>query len=341
MVHLRAFGLGLVFLGLALEVRAAELPILDGMLHSWNLQRSTEADHLRLEAGEWLAGTFVVQGLKLDEQPFEAEKVAAIMSRPGSRQARLFLRDGSVKVGPLTWTSATFESTSLGSVVLSPESPGQIVLRQKDHDGQMKAPAMAWRAESAEGRIEPLHQMPEQPLLCQWLGGEWRIPWNEVADFRALTAPSLEHEVRLQDGSRIQGWLNLPWECSAWARSLPDLMALLSGKMEVSKPLDGSSLSFRNGDALKGGFASKTLTWSTANRRIEVKTADISSIRRLSAQENLGLPIFEIQTRQGATWVGRPALTRFDWQRGSQKLPIPWAELAQLTVNSSGERRQP
>lgn len=289
------------------------------------LKLERKVDQLRLEGGVWMAGRFEAEAVMLGERVLKVEEMAAILGGQGTREARVFLRDGAVLRGRLMWKAARFESEGLGSIALKAESPGDVVLRARESDGQMKLKPVAWMAEAVGGQVLPVMKLPEAPLRCRWLGGEMRVPWAELLSLRALPAPALEHELSFQDGTRVRGWVELPMgECAAWALDAGALMALLEAKVAEPTKLEKTRVTLLDGSILVGGLAGASLPWGMKDGEVAVKAADVAGLRRLSAGGDDSAALFEITTMSGSKITGRPREAALAWKRGAETLRLPW-----------------
>lgn len=310
---------------------ATGLPFLDSFSAVLKVERSMKTDHLLLDGGAMIEGEFNADALSLEGRDLVVADIAAIQSGPGTRAVRVFLRDGSVQRGLLTWKAARFESEALGSITLKAEHPGQIVMRRADHDGRLAEKPVAWMADGPLGQVLPVMKWPEQPLRCRWLGGEMALAWSDIRSIRALPAPALEHEVQLTDGSRVHGWLEftgvaLPMtECAAWAGSPLLLMALLEGKTPELKSIASASVLIEDGSVIAGEMGAPSLSWQTKEGVVTMKAADVVELRRLPEVDASGLgAVFEITTHQGAKHMGRPRDAALLWKRGAEVLRLPW-----------------
>jgi len=328
MFSLRLFLLvcqGLLACGGLAAAEASRLPFLDKLTAALKLERLTEVDQLRLEGGAWMAGRFEAEAVMLGERVLKVEEMAAILGGQGTREARVFLRDGSVLRGRLMWKEARFASEGLGSIALKAQSPGEVVLRARESDGQMKLKTVAWMAEAVGGQVLPVMKLPEAPLRCRWLGGEMRLPWAELVSLRALPAPALEHELLFKDGTRVRGWVELPMgECAAWALDAAALMALLESKVAEPTKVVKTRVTLQDGSVLVGELTGATLPWWMKDGEVALKAADLAGLRRLREGGEDTAALFEITTMMGRKITGRPRDSALAWKRGSETLRLPW-----------------
>lgn len=147
------------------------LPFLDSFCAALEVERTAHSDHLLLDGGAMIEGEFKAYGLSLDGRDLSVEDIAAIQSGQGTHAVRVFLRDGSVLRGLLTWKVAHLQSETLGSIALKSDHTGQMVMRLANHDGKLTEKPVAWMADRLLGQVLPLMKLPEQPLRCRWLGG--------------------------------------------------------------------------------------------------------------------------------------------------------------------------
>jgi hypothetical protein len=307
------------------------LPFLEQFCAELKVERSADADHLLLDGGVMMEGEFKAESVSLGGRDLSVEDIAAIQSLQGTRAVRLFLRDGSVLRGLLSWKAARFESEALGSITLNAAQPGQIVMRSADHDGRLAGKAVAWMADGRHGQVLPVMKLPEHPLSCRWLGGEMLLAWSGIHSIRALEAPALEHEVQLADGSCVRGWLEfadeaLPLkECAAWAGSPADLMTLLAGQTSEPPKKAGAFVQIQGGTVIAGELGQPSLSWQTKVGELVMKTADVMELSRLPEADASGLgTAFEITTRQGARHLGHPRDAALLWKRGAEVLRLRW-----------------
>ncbi len=310
---------------------AVPLPFLEQFCAELKVERSMKTDHLLLDGGVIIDGGFKAESVSLGGRDLSVEDIAAIQSGRGTRAVRVFLRDGSVLRGLLSWKAARFESEALGSITLKEDHPGQIVMRRVGQDGRLTGKPVAWMADGPLGQVLPVMKLPEQPLRCRWLGGEMALAWSDIRSIRALPAPALEHEVQLTDGSRVRGWLEfagagLPMtECAAWAGSPADLLVLLAGKTSEPPRIVGASVLIQDGTVIAGGMEQPSLSWQTKDGVLAMKAADVVGLRRLPEADASGLgAAFEITTQQGAKHMGHPCDAALLWKRGAEVLRLPW-----------------
>ncbi len=310
---------------------AVPLPFLEQFCATIKVERVADVDHLLLNGGVVIEGKFNAEAVSLGGRDMSVEDIAAIQSVQGTRAVRVFLRDGSVLRGLLSWKAARFESEALGSITLKADHPGQIVLRRADYHRRLAGKPVAWMADRLHGQVLPVMKLPEHPLRCRWLGGEMLLAWSGIHSIRALEAPALEHEVQLTDGSRMRGWLEfadeaLPLkECAAWAVSLADLMTLLAGMTPEPPSKAGVFVQIQGGTMIAGELGQPSLLWQTKVGELTMKAADIIELRRLPEADASGLgAVFEITTRQGARHLGHPPDAALLWRRGAEVLRLPW-----------------
>jgi len=310
---------------------AVPLPFLEQFCATLKVGRSADADHLLLNGGAMIEGEFKAESVSLGGRDLSVEDIAAIQSGQGTRAMRVFLRDGSVLRGLLSWKEARFESEALGYITLKADQPGQIVMRRAGHDGRLSGKPVAWMADGPLGQVLPVMKLPEQPLRCRWLGGEMMLAWSGIHSVRILAAPALEHAVQLTDGSHVRGWLEftgaaLPMtECAAWAGSPADLMVLLEGKTPEPPRIAGASVQIQGGSVIAGGMDQPSLSWQTKEGVLAMETADVVELRRLPEADASGLgAAFEITTQQGAKYMGHPCDAALLWKRGAEVRRLPW-----------------
>lgn len=310
---------------------ATGLSFLEQFCATLQVERSSDADHLLLDGGAMIEGEFKADALSLEGRDLVVADIAAIQSGKGTRAVRVFLRDGSVQRGLLTWKAARFESEALGTITLKADQPGQIVMRRAGHDGRLAGKPVAWMADGPLGQVLPVMKWPEQPLRCRWLGGEMALAWSDIRSIRALPTPALEHEVQLTDGSRVRGWLELAGaalpmtECAALAGSPVDLLALLAEKTPELASIAAASVLIEDGSVIAGEMGAPSLSWQTKDGVVTMKAADVVELRRLPEVDASGLgAVFEITIHQGGKHMGRPRDAALLWKRGAEVLRLPW-----------------
>lgn len=337
---IQTFILSLTF-GWACQTCLAEAvpsPFLDSFCTELKVERSADADHLLLDGGVVIKGEFKAESVSLGGRELPVEDIAAIQSGQGTQAVRVFLRDGSVLRGMLSWKGARFESESPGIIMLKADHPGKIVMRRTDHDGRLAEKPVAWMADGLHGQVLPVMKTPEQPLRCRWLGGEMMLAWSGIHSIRALASPALEHEVQLADGSRVRGWLELAGaalplrECAAWAGSTVELLALLEGKTPEPPVITGAFVQIEGGSVIAGEPGQSSLAWQTKEGMVTMKAADAVELRRLPEDSASGLgTVFEIISRHGAKYTGRPSDAALLWKRGAEVLRLPWPLIQSLS----------
>lgn len=325
---------------------AASLVFLAQALDELKLKRSGEEDLLRMDGSKNVPGSFDVTACRLSGQELKQEEIAAIFSGNGTRESRVFMRDGRVLRGVLEWQEATFESEELGSIRLSAGSPGVVVLRHEEGDGQMTGTPVAWMADAADGQVLPVMAFPEEPLRFRWLGGHLTSPWTTVLDLRALPGPSLEQELRLRDGSQMRGWLETGPDATApaafWARDLPALRALMLDKAPVPSAPGGSHLRLTDGSVLPGGPDSRTAAAFSGESLTHFKLADLESLeRQADGQEEHLAPRFEVTMKSGARLTAMPHGSMLRWQHGGQTMTLPWLWVQSARLMPDREAKQP
>jgi len=305
-----------------------KLDLLEKWLESLGVKRPAGTDVLQLESGVRVQGDFAAKDLKLEGQALKPEDVAAIIRGTGTRESRVFMRDGSVRRGRLEWQSAKFESKDLGAITLKADSPGVILLRQGKTDGFMAAKPVAWMADALDGQVLPVTSLPGTPLGFRWLGGGMQVPWKDVVSLRALPPPALEHELVLKDGSRLRGWLeneaSFDTPVTAWALTLPSLMALMEPVPKVPPPESFPALILRDGSVIVGELANAVVPWRAQSEEMEIKVADLQSIKRLSRDDEDVAVLFGLIMKNGTKLSGYPRDQALVWKHGSQTLNLSW-----------------
>ncbi len=299
-----------------------------------HIERSDDVDHLVIATGTVVKGSFSASKVRLENKGGMHElplaEIAAI--RGGPSQSRVFLRDGTVSTGKLSWESATFQSETLGKLTLKPESLDQLVLRTSTADGAMPFKPAAWICDDAGGQVMAWKSFPSKPLQATWAGGHLTLNWEEILSIHQLPPPALEHELNLKDGSRLHGWIDLTEsglptsDCAALAGTPDTLLALLEGKAAETK-INGQTLMLADGSVLAGNPAASVLRWITKDGEIQTKSTDLVQIKRSATTDAL---LYELETSTGTHLSGQPAEPALDWKHGSRTISVPWRLITEL-----------
>ena len=299
-----------------------------------HIERSDDVDHLVIAMGTVVKGSFSASKVRLENNGGMHElpltEIAAI--RGGPSQSRVFLRDGTVSTGKLSWESATFQSETLGNLTLKPESLDQLVLRTSTADGVMPFKPAAWICDDAGGQVMAWKSFPSKPLQATWAGGHLTLNWEEILSIHQLPPPALEHELNLKDGSRLHGWIDLTEsglptsDCAALAGTPDALLALLEGKAAETK-INGQTLMLADGSVLAGNPAASVLRWITKDGEIQTKSTDLVQIKRSNTNDAL---LYELETSTGTHLSGQPAEPALDWKHGSRTISVPWRLITEL-----------
>ena len=299
-----------------------------------HIERSDDVDHLVIATGTVVKGSFSASKVRLENSGGMHElpltEIAAI--RGGPSQSRVFLRDGTVSTGKLSWESATFQSETLGKLTLKPESLDQLVLRTSTADGAMPFKPAAWICDDAGGQVMAWKSFPSKPLQATWAGGHLTLNWEEILSIHQLPPPALEHELNLKDGSRLHGWIDLTEsglptpDCAALAGTPGALLALLEGKAAETK-ISGQTLTLADGSVLAGNPAASVLRWITKDGEIQTKSTDLVQIKRSATTDAL---LYELETSTGTRLSGQPAEPALDWKHGSRTISVPWRLITEL-----------
>ncbi len=299
-----------------------------------HIERSDDADHLVITTETVVKGSFSASKVRLENNGQTREllltEIAAI--RGGPSKSRVFLRDGTVSTGKLSWESATFQSETLGKLTLKPESLDQLVLRTSTADGVMPFKPAAWICDDAGGQVMAWKSFPSKPLQVTWAGGHLTLNWEEILSIHQLPPPALEHELRLKDGSRLHGWIDLTEsglptsDCAALAGTPGALLALMEGKAADTK-ISGQTLMLADGSVLAGNPAASVLRWISKEGEIQTKRTDLMQIKRSAATDAL---LYELETSTGTHLSGQPAEPALDWKHGSRTISVPWRLITEL-----------
>ncbi len=299
-----------------------------------HIERSDDVDHLVIATGTVVKGSFSASKVRLENNGGMHElplaEIAAI--RGGPSQSRVFMRDGTVSTGKLSWESATFQSETLGKLTLKPESLDQLVLRTSTADGAMPFKPAAWICDDAGGQVMAWKSFPSKPLQATWAGGHLTLNWEEILSIHQLPPPALEHELNLKDGSRLHGWIDLTEsglptsDCAALAGTPDTLLALLEGKAAETK-INGQTLMLADGSVLAGNPAASVLRWITKDGEIQTKSTDLVQIKRSATTDAL---LYELETSTGTHLSGQPAEPALDWKHGSRTISVPWRLITEL-----------
>ncbi|WP_146850625.1 hypothetical protein [Brevifollis gellanilyticus] len=317
-------------------VAEAKLVWLDRVLELLKLNRSDDKDLLQLEGGESVQGSFHGTTMKLGDQEFKQEDIAAILGEQGTRESRVFLRDGRVWRGRLEWQGARFESESLGTIVLKADAPGRIILRRGKSDGVITPKPLAWMAESRDGQVIPVTELPKGLLNLRWLGGAKSLPWPEVVSIRALPPPALESEIAMANGTRWRGWIESAASSgmigSYWARDMPALVRLFGDAPVQPGVPNQPSVVLQDGSIFVGESATEKLSWRRFADDIEVKMADVASVKRLPSRDDEAAPAFELRMKNGTKLVGSPLEGSLAWRQGPEVLRIVWSWIQSIQI---------
>ncbi len=307
-----------------------QLAFLKAFADTIHVERSNEADQIVLTAGTVVKGTFSATKVQLESMGQMRELplalIAAIRGKPSP--SRVFLRDGTVLTGRLSWASATFQSQTLGKLALKPESLDQLVLRSTAADGKMDFKPVAWIAEDTDGQIIAWKTFPLKPLQTTWAGGRLILQWKDIMSIHRLPAPAMEHSLTLRDGSHLQVWLDLKEsdsalnDCAGLASTPEALLSILDGKAPTHTIID-SALMLADGSALVGDFSEPNLSWITKDGVIQIRAADIQKIKS-------NAPLYEITTTTDTHLSGQPAAPTLSWKRDNQTMNVPWRLITEL-----------
>lgn len=313
---------------------AMPLALVKAFADAIHVERSAETDHLVLTAGTVVKGSFDATKVKLENKGQVRElplvQIAAIHG--GHSQSRVFLRDGTVVTGRLSWESATFRSETLGKLELKPESLNDLVLRTSVADGRIDFKPVAWISDGPEEQVMAWKTFPPNPLQATWAGGGLTLSWEDIASIRRLPPPALEHQLTLRDGSRLLAWIDLTesgfplQDCTALASTPEALLALLADNDAVAD-IKAASLMLTDGSALAGSLAEPVLRWITKEGEIQLKAADIQQIKRSPPDDAL---LYEIKTATDSAVSGRPVEPALAWKLGGQTLSVPWRLITEL-----------
>jgi hypothetical protein len=316
---------------------SVKLVWLDRVLGQLGMKHPEDKDLLRLEGGESVPGVFHGSALKIGDQEIKQDQIAAVLGGQGTRMSRVLMRDGRVLRGRLEWQSARFESESLGLITLKADSPGLIIMHRSKSDGVMPAKPAAWMADSRDGQVLPVMELPSSPLNLRWLGGVKSVAWQEVVGVCALPAPALESEVVLKDGSRWRGWIRRDapagMPASYWARDMTALLALLEGVHAEPVVLSQPSLSLQDGSVIVGEAVGNNLRWHRQADDMEIRITDVAAVKRLPGSDDGALPVFELSLKNGTKLTGHPHDSEFRWRHGAETLRLSWAWIQHIQIS--------
>ncbi len=291
---------------------------------------STEVDQLMFTSGAVVKGTFDAKKVQLENMGRMRElplaQIAAIRVKPSP--SRVFLRDGTVLSGRLSWASATFQSQTLGKLALKPERLDQLVLRSAAADGKMDFKPVAWIAEDIDGQIIAWKTFPLKPLQTTWAGGRLILQWRDIASIHRLPAPAMEHSLILRDSSHLHVWLDLKEsdsalnDCAGLASTPEALLSILDGNAPTSAIID-SALMLADGSVLVGDFAEPNLSWITKDGVIQIRATDIQQIKS-------NAPLYQIKTTTDTHLSGQPVAPTLSWKRDNQTMNVPWRLITEL-----------
>lgn len=313
---------------------AMPLALVKAFADALHVERAADADHLVLTAGTVVKGGFNATKLKLESKGQMRElplaQIAAIRGMPSRSQ--VYLRDGTVVTGRLSWESATFQSETLGKLDLKPESLDDLVLRTSAADGGIDFKPVAWISDGPEGQIMAWKTFPPKPLQATWAGGGLTLSWENIASIHRLPPPALEHQLTLRDGSRLLAWIDLTesgfplQDCAALA-SIPEALLALLADNDAVADIKGASLILADGSALAGSLALPVLRWITKEGEIQLKAADIQQIKRNPPDDAL---LYEIKTSDDNALSGRSAEPALAWKLSGQTISVPWRLITEL-----------
>ncbi len=324
---------------------ATRLPILSLEAKRHHAELSEVADQWQPDGHSWLSGEWQASLIKLNDAPLQTDWIAAIFSSAKSSQARVFLRDGRVLLGTLSWKDAHFVSPILGRVKLKADHLGHLILRSRSTDGSTgKPPAIAWILDHPQGRIIPVTSFAEKSaLICHTTLGTLIFAWSEIETIRALPKGKSEHEIHLKNGSRLVAWPQ--WKlsglstetCFAWARTPTQLAAFLTETIQET-PQSLPGLRLKDGSFLHGAPFDETTLWQIENSEIQLPCKTWVQLKQMAAPSPdasfLG-PTFTLKT-EAQTWIARPRQETFSWRCAGQNWLVPWTIVESIDLKQTG-----
>ncbi|MDZ4286466.1 MAG: hypothetical protein U0984_00820 [Prosthecobacter sp.] len=315
-------------------------PLVKALCEGLKIERTPEHDHVVLNGGPVLKGEFRAAELRLKthdaDRTFPLGDVAAIQGGAGmGRKARVYLRDGTVAGGVLTWKEASFKDASLGTLKLTPESLDTLILRTNDKDHQSAKFAALWVSQN--GDVHGIPAVLPGAVHLRWAGGGMDVPWNQIASLRPLPLPEMGQEILLTDGSRIHAWFSTPaansslTSCVAYATTWSDLMSVLGRQELPPAATDISRLQTTDASLFTGTWGQKHIVLATNTSAIQVPVAEIQRVR-VEVSPDDGSPLLEIATISGSALRGSAVTDALTWKRGDQLLKVPWLLISEIAT---------
>lgn len=323
-----------------LAASGLELPFVKALCANLKIERTPDQDHVVLSGGPILKGDFSAGEMRLkthaENRTLLLEDIAAIQGGAGmGRRARVYLRDGTVAGGVLTWKEAAFKDASLGTMKLSPESLDTLILRSSSRDHEPAGFAALWVGQ--DGDVHGLPSLPSGMAPLRWAGGELQVPWSQITTLRQRPLPEIGQEIALKDGSRLHAWFSPSAggsplsSCSAYATTWNDLMAVLGGGEAPLQVVDSARLQTTDASSLTGAWGQAHLTLATDTGAIELPVSEIQRVT-VTARLDDGSSLLEVATSRGATLRGGATTDGLAWKRGDQVLTVPWPLISEITT---------
>ncbi|HYF34659.1 MAG TPA: hypothetical protein VD994_05160 [Prosthecobacter sp.] len=314
-----------------------DLPLVKALCREFKINRGPDDDHLVVAGLPTLKGRFSARDIHLKTREGECTlslaKIAAIQGGAATGgKVRVYLTDGTAQSGGLTWQDPVFESSTVGSVNLTPESLDLLVLRINDSAEPPPTHAALWM--SQDGDVHGLSTMPADPMRLRWAGGQLALPWDQVLRIAPLQLPDLGHEITLKDGSRIRSWFQSPAglpglsACLAYAANPADLMLVLEHN-PIPAPDEGLRLQTSDKSLLMGEWAQAELAVATSTGLLRVPVSEIRRVQ-VKASKSEATPSLDILTTEDTSIRGAATSEGLAWKHGAQLLKLPWPLIVEI-----------
>jgi hypothetical protein len=319
-----------------------DLPLVIQLAEALKIERDFAADHAVMAGVPLLKGDFSASDILLEsesgEKRLELAQVAAVQGGAGiGRQARVFLRDGTVMTGSLRWQEGAMKTESLGKVSVTPEALDVLMLRRsEDLDGRAQFAALLL---TRSGEVKGLASVPAGSGRMRWPGGDMELPWAEIQSLRQLPLPDLGQEAWLKDGSRVRGWFAtgepLLADAVVYGRNwsaFKQAADAAKGNQEEAAPLPKEPyLRTAHDSLILGQWGQPTLALAGAAGQIEVPVGEIRSVQVKSGEgADSSVLELEVATTSGGVLRGAAVSEMMQWRRGGQVLSLPWRSIAEV-----------
>lgn len=318
------------------------LPILGLEASKHQIELIEAADQWQPNGHSWLQGNWGASDIRLDDLRLKTEEIAAIFSSSSPSRTRVFMRDGKVLLGKLTFQDAYFVSEQLGRVKLSSDHFGNLMLRSRKTDREDEKVA-AWVMDVPSGRIIPMTSLPKTTRLTyQTMWATFPLTWDDIQSVHTKSTAPLVHQLHLKNGSILVGWARwkdagLPHDtCYAWARQQTQLASLLTGAPESNSPTE-NGLYLSDGSLIKGTPEDSSTSWLLEKSEIQLPFdhwIQVKKILKSTHENDPQNPAFVIKTDH-QTWTVRPQCETLSWRCEGQKLLVPWRDVERIEMRNS------